>query len=873
MGEISGCRSVAVVGAGRGRHPRRGAAGRPGRRSAGSPSRSSCSTRSPAPATASPTPPRDPRHRLNVSAGRISAWPDRDDDFLRLAVRSTPRSTPTRPPSRRGCCTATTCATSSTESLAARRGRGAGSSGCTDAGRPGWCRSGRRWRVRVGPDQHRGTSTPSSWRSGSGTPGRRAGPRRAAPLRLVRRRPLGAGCAGAAGRDRRRPAARRHRPDHGRRRAAPWPGPAAPCTRSPGTACCPRRTATSSSRRLPAPDLPRRRAVARPTLDRAVAATSARDDPRDRRLAAGHRRPAAAQLRSVATTFARRTGDVPRDDGPAPGRCAGTGWPHPSPGGSPRCARAAPSRSARAGSRTAPRTPDRLAVTLPTARQLDVGGRGQLHRPARPGRGAGTAPCCSTCSPSERARPGQLGLGLATDADGPAGLRGDGTAAARAVDAGRPAPRPALRVDRHPGDPGPGPRRGRGRRSPSCPTPQIRRRPRDRYGLADERLARGGHRLRHRARGPAARAVRRRDLAAARRRRRPRASPSPTPGWPCSATSGAPRSTSSSRSTAAVAAVAVRGDERERSFVAAVEARIRRPGPEAVGAAADPHPPLRRGRARGEHRRTDHRLRRRHRGAAGGLVPRRGPGPGVRLGLVVRRDARLHPAGAGALGRGGRAERAGAGRGAVVRARRARPGPRLLRDRATTTAGLAFLDPWIDSCGRAASHRAHFAWHAALHELAMGDDVAVRRRYAAQLAPPAVSGMRALVDSASLLWRARLAGAWADELPVDARPRRRRRRRCSSGRAPPSPPCTSRSPGRRPAIAPALAALARLRRVDRRPGDGRGGRARSTRGLQLLVAGPARRRGRRAGAVLPALWRVGGSAAQREVVEDTLLYA
>jgi hypothetical protein len=43
--------------------------------------------------------------------------------------------------------------------------------------------------------------------------------------------------------------------------------------------------------------------------------------------------------------------------------------------------------------------------------------------------------------------------------------------------------------------------------------------------------------------------------------------------------------------------------------------------------------------------------------------------------------------------------------------------------------GLQWLDPWIASSGQGASHRAHFSWHAALHELSLGDLEAVRRRY------------------------------------------------------------------------------------------------------------------------------------------------
>jgi tetratricopeptide (TPR) repeat protein len=82
-------------------------------------------------------------------------------------------------------------------------------------------------------------------------------------------------------------------------------------------------------------------------------------------------------------------------------------------------------------------------------------------------------------------------------------------------------------------------------------------------------------------------------------------------------------------------------------------------------------------------------------------------------------------------------------------------------------AGLAWLDGWIDRRAPA-HHGAHFSWHAALHELALEDAEAVRRRYDTQLAPPRVTGMRALVDSASLLWRAGLAGQWDGPPPIEA---------------------------------------------------------------------------------------------------------
>jgi hypothetical protein len=80
------------------------------------------------------------------------------------------------------------------------------------------------------------------------------------------------------------------------------------------------------------------------------------------------------------------------------------------------------------------------------------------------------------------------------------------------------------------------------------------------------------------------------------------------------------------------------------------------------------------------------------------------------------------------------------------------------------SAGLRWLDGWISGAGIDTEHGAHFSWHAALHELSLGDHRAVARRYDSQLAPPAVTGCRALVDSASLLWR------WALTPGVDAVP-------------------------------------------------------------------------------------------------------
>ncbi len=75
-------------------------------------------------------------------------------------------------------------------------------------------------------------------------------------------------------------------------------------------------------------------------------------------------------------------------------------------------------------------------------------------------------------------------------------------------------------------------------------------------------------------------------------------------------------------------------------------------------------------------------------------------------------------------------------------------------------AGLKWLEDWMPSDGGTQRYLAHFQWHAALHELAMGDVAAAARRYNAFLSPPNSKGVRCLVDAGSLAWRARLHPDW-----------------------------------------------------------------------------------------------------------------
>ncbi|MGI8523285.1 MAG: FAD/NAD(P)-binding protein [Nocardioides sp.] len=196
--------------------------------------------------------------------------------------------------------------------------------------------------------------------------------------------------------------------------------------------------------------------------------------------------------------------------------------------------------------------------------------------------------------------------------------------------------------------------------------------------------------------------------------------------------------------------------------------------------------------------------------------------------------------------------------------------------------GRIWLDHWVTESGRSASHRAHFSWHAALHELALGDTEAVRQRYYTQLAPPTVTGVRALIDTASLLWRWRVTTSdWAAAAGGDF----------ADTAAPPPIQCVleavepehvdrPQTPFVAMHAALALAAagdlprLAALRTHCASSSDVVMRTTVTSLCAGLLQAGE-RDWGRAADTLrdlLPGLLAVGGSAAQREIVEETLLF-
>ncbi|WP_210504098.1 FAD/NAD(P)-binding protein [Nocardioides xinjiangensis] len=186
-------------------------------------------------------------------------------------------------------------------------------------------------------------------------------------------------------------------------------------------------------------------------------------------------------------------------------------------------------------------------------------------------------------------------------------------------------------------------------------------------------------------------------------------------------------------------------------------------------------------------------------------------------------------------------------------------------------AGLAWLDEWIRSRGPEANHRSHFSWHAALHELMQDDVDAVRRRYLRELAPSLVSGSRVVVDSGSLLWRGHVTGAWTGDLPV-ADVRERAPREWLT--APPTPFAAMHAAVLLAADRDA-AALTDLADLAARSEDRvfRDVVAPLCTGLVHVVEERWNAASAALGGVVRTMVPLGGSRAQREVVEDTLIHA
>ncbi|UYM04891.1 pyridine nucleotide-disulfide oxidoreductase [Solicola gregarius] len=186
-------------------------------------------------------------------------------------------------------------------------------------------------------------------------------------------------------------------------------------------------------------------------------------------------------------------------------------------------------------------------------------------------------------------------------------------------------------------------------------------------------------------------------------------------------------------------------------------------------------------------------------------------------------------------------------------------------------AGLAWITDWIDTSGPDADNLAHFSWHAALHELSNGDLLAVRRRFESELAPPRVTGCRALVDSASLLWR------WSLTPGADAIPDARTVLDEVSDRDlfEPDTPFLAMHAALGLCAAGDEDGLGRLRQRCAAHDDRVQREVASTlcEALLSLRQGAYDAAADRLGGIATTAWRLGGSDAQREVIEDTRIAA
>ncbi|MCD4525888.1 pyridine nucleotide-disulfide oxidoreductase [Nocardioides sp. cx-173] len=186
-------------------------------------------------------------------------------------------------------------------------------------------------------------------------------------------------------------------------------------------------------------------------------------------------------------------------------------------------------------------------------------------------------------------------------------------------------------------------------------------------------------------------------------------------------------------------------------------------------------------------------------------------------------------------------------------------------------AGLTWMDAWVTGDGASIDSLSHFSWHAALHELSLGNLDAVRARYDAQLRPEHGLGCRALVDSGSLLIRWAMTPDAEDVPDLD-------RVAQVVGRDVLERPSTPFLAMHSAVTLLALgdgAGLERLARFAARHPHAtqREVVAPLTDALRAMHAGRHARAAAALGTLSPAIARLGGSDAQREIVEEVRIAA
>lgn len=186
-------------------------------------------------------------------------------------------------------------------------------------------------------------------------------------------------------------------------------------------------------------------------------------------------------------------------------------------------------------------------------------------------------------------------------------------------------------------------------------------------------------------------------------------------------------------------------------------------------------------------------------------------------------------------------------------------------------AGLAWMDAWVTGAGRRSESLSHFSWHAALHELSLGDLDAVRRRHDRQLRPELGLGCRGLVDTGSLLFRWAITPGAVDVPGLDDVAR-------IAGRDVLERPATPFLAMHAAVVLLALDDTAGLDRLAAHAARHRHPTQRTVvaplaRALRRLADGHPGEAADRLAALAPATRRLGGSDAQREVLEEARIAA
>lgn len=186
--------------------------------------------------------------------------------------------------------------------------------------------------------------------------------------------------------------------------------------------------------------------------------------------------------------------------------------------------------------------------------------------------------------------------------------------------------------------------------------------------------------------------------------------------------------------------------------------------------------------------------------------------------------------------------------------------------------GGRWLADWLDGFDRRAAYNVHLSWHLALFELAQGRYGQALDLYETQIRPSVQArNLSNLADAASLMWRLQVYSGVAPGKPWDE---------VSAMAAPAAdtPGAAFRDCHAALAFAGAGDADATQRLVDRLMAQGGQGDdlAREmtlpiAQGAAAFAAGDYDAAARLMGPTYPMLARIGGSHAQREVFEDTLL--